>query len=384
MSYTDRKVGMFRLDPSPWKKSEKNEIFVALKLPRPPDGKLVETVVRETEKFKEIVNNEVKETKINYISAWDLVDPKKLRRTRNFSKDDYMDFLIEPLTENYYLGSIREILGMATVASPRINDVQKGGINTVVLGKFSDGDNWKKYKQITKVVPKEFRKESSSNFYKNLETKEVPDPIGCNEVSLSYYNVTESPFDIPLPFNVEFKSKASYAENQGIIFPFARGFLLDTLLFQPEIADEDVKTFENIMYDSTQEFSKLYNVMPNIRRGISVVRLATSYARLNFEVVASRNTMKKSTDAWAVLADEILTTGATVQSHSGVLNLPPDEMAVMNELTLMEETGIALTVLNLIQRHLKLVKPLSNVLKKLVDKNYIYFPNKDTIRFIKD
>lgn len=211
----------------------------------------------------------------------------------------------------------------------------------------------------------------------------MPDPVGCSEVSLSYYNVTESPFDIPLPFNVEFKSKASYAENQGIIFPFARGFLLDTLLFQPDIANEDVKTFENIMYDSTQEFSRLYNVMPNVRRGASVVRLATSYARLNFEAVASRNAMKKSTDAWAVLADEILTTGATAKSHSGVLNLPPDEMAVMNELTLMKETGIALTVANLIQRRLKLVKPLSNVLKKLVDKNYIYFPNKDTIRFIK-
>lgn len=61
-----------------------------------------------------------------------------------------MDFLIEPLTENYYLGSIREILGMATVASPKINDVQKGGINTVVLGKFSDGDNWKKSSRLQK------------------------------------------------------------------------------------------------------------------------------------------------------------------------------------------------------------------------------------------
>lgn len=66
VSYIDRKVGMFRLDPSPWKKSEKNEIFVALEPPRPSEGKLVEVVVRETEKFKEIVSNEVKETKINY------------------------------------------------------------------------------------------------------------------------------------------------------------------------------------------------------------------------------------------------------------------------------------------------------------------------------
>lgn len=57
--FLDRTKTIFQLDPSPFLHNPYKEVFiVGEKCPLPPDGKLIEVTVRETEKKVGLINNE--------------------------------------------------------------------------------------------------------------------------------------------------------------------------------------------------------------------------------------------------------------------------------------------------------------------------------------
>jgi hypothetical protein len=385
--YYNQKLGAFYLDPSPFLAPKRNEIFVVKDCPVPPSEKLIEVVVRETAQIPELQSDKtVKITYVKYVSSWQEVDPNKIRRNKTLNKEEFLDFIAMPIQKKYVESDLNHGLGLYTLASPLMNDYQKGGINTTVLMNFYTEDIWGKFKRFTNVLPPEFRKTSSKNFYKNIDflitnSEEVPDPVYSDEVSLAHYNNSAIPCEIPLPFNVEFNSLKSYTSNYKFEFSYARAYILDALLFQPEIPVENEPIVEEYVYELQNDFS-VYGISKEIT-GALLVKLALSFARLNFEPEVNKENLEDAKLLWGDLKHKVIKTGLASRKFSSFYKLHADEKKVLSDLEDMQNTGIGLTIRNLKDYTTVNLVDLDDVLASLVKKQYIYFPNRNRIGFIK-
>lgn len=393
--FQNKKSGVFYLDPSPFLKTQKKEVFYAENCQTPPVDKLIEVTVRETEKVTITSGNPTEgywpdHILIKYITDWQFIDPNKIRRNRNVSREDFLDFLMMPIEKDLYNEDLQYCLGLYHVASPQINEYQKGGINATVMGKFHTDDNWKKFKGITQIVPPRFRKIKSRNFYKNLEYNMPLELSACREVSLAYYNITDIYYDLPIAFNVEFKDPASYKDNYDFMFKMAQTYLLDTLLFNPEISEEYLKKFGNLLNEYAYDTASRYDVQFHENTPQTKIRLATAFARLDVKPEADIDNVNQgmdllfnSTEHYSAAMKEAERYNSAAKKFENFFNFPANQKQVLSELGDMEDTGIPLTIKNLKEITKLKIEDLEETLKKLEKKGYIYFPNADTIGFIK-
>ncbi|HHV24228.1 MAG: hypothetical protein PHG79_01545 [Methanosarcina sp.] len=401
--YKNKAAGIFYLDPSPYYNDPRSQIYVIKSGTLPPKGQLIEVKVTETETFRSIdqdkiftsveevlawaaqAQNESHIINIKYVVDWDLVNPNKIRGNKLTSKDDFLEFISTPIKYNILgLEDLQYCLGMCAVSAPQITELEKGGVNAVVLDKKYDSMKWAAFKRIMSIVPKEFKQPTSKNFYKYLTTNEQPCPTASTEVNLSYFNVPDVPIHLPIPFDMKFKTLGEYKENFDHYLPLARAYMIDSLLFQPYIPEKIEKRMEEAMYFILDDISST-GIIPYYQDIGSVIpKLATSFARLNFDSWISLGDLNKSKGIWMDLMTEARHTidSTRTRSTDQLYQLTPDAEKLLKELNELEDAGIPLLITTIKEKTSLMEWNFEDALKKLRICGYVYFPNNERIGLI--
>jgi hypothetical protein len=384
--YKNKNAGIFYLDPSPYYNDPISQVYAVKSGDFPPKGQLIEVTVSETETFHELVQGELQSTLIKYVMGWGPVDPNKIRGNNLTSKDDFLEFLSTPVKYNIIdIDDLQYCLGMCIVSSPQITDLEKGGMNAVVLEDHFDRSKWAAYKRILSVVPKEFKQPASKNFYKFLEDDQQPCPPKSSEVNLSYFDITDVPIHLPIPFNMKLKSYSEYKENFNHYLPLARAYMIDSLLFQPYIPEKIEKRMEEAMYFILDDITSTGMIPYYQDIGSVIPKLATSFARLNFDSWITISDLNKSKGIWIDLMAEARHTVDLTRNKNvdAVYELTSEAEKLRREIIEIDDAGIPLLI-DTIRKNTKLMEwTFDKALQKLKVNGYIYFPNNEKIGLIR-
>lgn len=287
---------VFYLDPSPFLKTPKREVYVAL-CPPPQKGALIRVSVSETR--EEILRDRVGYYRllIHSVTAFEPVDPATLLRHHSLlHPDEVTEFFSLPyIGEEEIVNEIAMCSALYTISSPPLSD-QKGGINAAVLGRSKP---WAGFKRGMDIIPSELKRESSDYFYRLSMLEENYANLRSREISLAFLNPEHVPMHIPLVLDVEIKNLSKYKETLQVQKPLVTAFMLDALLMQPVVPDNlhgsmidsmyelvsDVKGSGNIPY--TQDFNSL------------IPRLGASFARYNARFNVRSDDIKKGVNLWS-------------------------------------------------------------------------------------
>jgi hypothetical protein len=304
--YKGNSKKIFYLDPSPFLETKKFEIFVTKNCPSPPSGTLIKVNVAETEDFIHGNLSNLQKTIIKYINSWEKTNPKTLiKRRRALYLDEYIDyeeflnFFKEPYKgESSTLEKISLCSALFTVSSPRASVDEKGGLNAAVLAKK---DQWAGFKKSMNVIPQEFKRATSKNFYKISNEEEFLSPINSMEVNLAYLNPISVPAHIPVSIheNIEAKPSGSYKENIDYEIPMVRAFILDSLLIQPEIPSNLDSYITNCIYKLIEDFKGSGYVPYKQDLGSTIPKLSLSIARLYSELTIEKKDVTEIVDLWS-------------------------------------------------------------------------------------
>lgn len=394
--YINRNIGTFYLDPSNFLPTKNPDLYYAPSsrdTVLPPEGKLVRVVVTESKIFREEIGFNIQRTAIKdmqcrtielrFIRDFEILNPDSILKKRDLSMEEYLDYLAAPIKNNFISEDLTYYLGMYTVASPKLNEIEQGGINVAVYGNFHTIDPWNKFKGITRIIPTEFRKTNSRNYYENLDVMYKPRSPKSSEVNLAYNNDLSMPIDIPLPFDVEFRASSEIKENQNLLFNRARVYLLEALLYTPEIPEKYIKNFEKTAYEVNEKFRFANNADFEERFGFST-RLVTSFARLSYNADVTKDNIKEAGEAYSDLMDQALKNRAGAKNFSGFHHDNPEEKTMMGEIILMKETGLPMTIRQLRAITVVPADKFEETLQRLKDKRRIYSPGNDRIGIVRE
>lgn len=286
----------FYLDPSPYLKTPKAEIFVAENCQPPRNREFVEVSVYNAEDVIQKAKGGYSKFHKKYINSWKSIDTNKIvRRRRLFDPGDITNFFKSP-----YLGNKDIIEGIClcsalyAVSSPPISN-EIGGINAAVMGKKRP---WSGFKTIMGVIPKEFQQSSSRNFYKISDKEMVVNPKRSLEVNLAYLNPESIPMHIPLALEVEAKTVRNYKENIKAESPMVRAYILDSLIIQPTIPNNLESYLTDSIYSLTNDF-KGAGFSYKQDWGSVVPKISLSFARLNSELKITKKYVEEAVDLWS-------------------------------------------------------------------------------------
>lgn len=382
--FANKSKDIFYLDPSPFLSTVKPEIYVLENCPVPPAGKLIEAVVRETEDKYNLNKTVAEKTLVKYVIDWKIADPNKLR-TNLTIKDDFLNYVSAPIPRSIYnFEDLQNCLALSIISSPQLTEIEKGGINSVVLGESNMRGQRAAITKIMSIVPNEFKKPTSRQYYKLLEDDSRPKPVNCNEVNLTYLNITNVPVHIPLPFEMKFNSVASYKENLENYLPLARAFMIDALLFQPEIPEVMQKKMENTIYDLISNIVSNNSISHTPDIGSIIPKLTTSYARLDFKLNSTSNDLNEGKELWESLMGETETNSSNSRKldTSKLLELNYDEEMLYMDIINLKDIGIDLTFENIKAKTSIMEWKFEDTLEKLKIKGRIYYLSNDKIGLI--
>ena len=287
----------FYLDPSPFLDTPKSEIYILKSSPFPKKGELIEVSVFETDEFIYKSKGAYSKTIIKYVSSWEKLNPNKIIPRKTLEPYEFMDFFKQPfIGDKDYIKKMGCCLSLYAVSSPQISDEEKGGLNAAMLGKKKQ---WNAFKRIMDVIPNEFKSISSRNFYGLLDKEAILNPLKSAEVNLAYYNPPTMPVQIPVALDVETKSVSHYKANVEHSIPMVRAYILDTLLFQPEIPKKLDSHITNCVYDLIEEIKQSGHIPYNQDLGLAIPKLCSSFARLNFGGDATKENITESVNIWS-------------------------------------------------------------------------------------
>ena len=287
----------FYLDPSPYLRTPKDEIFVAENCQPPRNQEFVEVSVYNVEDVIQKAKGGYSKFHKKYITSWKSIDANKIvRRRRLFGPEDITNFFKSP-----YLGNkdiIEEIClcsALYAVSSPPISN-EIGGINAAVMGKKRP---WSGFKTIMGVIPKEFQQSSSRNFYKISDKEIVINPKRSLEVNLAYLNPESIPMHIPLALEVEAKTVSNYKENIKAESPMVRAYILDSLIIQPAIPNNLESCLTDSIYSLRNDFKGAGWVPYKQDLGSVVPKISLSFARLHSELKMTKKDIEEAVDLWS-------------------------------------------------------------------------------------
>lgn len=287
---------IFYLDPSPFLRTPKREVYIALCTP-PPKGALIRVFVSETreEIFKDLAG--YFRLLIHCITSFEQVDPKTLIRHRSLlSPDEITDFFKMPyIGEEEIVDEIAMCSALYTISSPPLPD-QKGGINAAVLGKTKP---WHGFKRSMDIIPAELKRESSDYFYRLSIQEEDYSNLPGQEINLAYLNPEHVPMHIPLVLDVGIKNLSKYKETLQVQKPLVTAFMLDALLLQPVIPDALQRTMVDTMYELVSDVKGSGNVPYTQDFNTLIPRLGASFARYNSRFNVSKDDIKKGVNLWS-------------------------------------------------------------------------------------
>jgi hypothetical protein len=290
----------FYLDPSPYLKTPKAEIFVAENCQPPRNREFVEVSVCNVEDVIRGVKGGYSKSHKKYISSWKTIDPTIIhiiaKRRKLLDTEDVTNFFKSP-----YLGDKDIIEGIClcsalyAVSSPPVSN-EIGGINAAVMGKKRP---WGGFKTIMGVIPKEFQQISSRNFYKISDKETMANPKESLEVNLAYLNPESIPMHIPLALEVEAKTLINYKENIKAEIPMMRAYILDSLIIQPAIPNNLESYLTDSIYSLRNDFKGAGWVPYKQDLGSVVPKISLSFARLHSELKMTKKDIEEAVDLWS-------------------------------------------------------------------------------------
>lgn len=288
---------IFYLDPSPFLPTPKNEKYILEKCQPPKNGELIritsletETVVRQ--KFGLFNNVEIK-----YVRAWEKVSPNKLIHRKVLNSDEFIDFFKIP-----YIGTSDEIkdvakgLALYCISSPLTGSNNKGGIDAAML---TGKNQWSAFKKLMPVIPNNFKKTTSANFYGIMEKEQNIQPVNSLEISRAFKNPNDLSVHIPITLKqFELKKSEYYKKNIDFQIPMMRSHLLDALLFEPEIKSNAESHIIDTMYDMIDKVKSAKTMTYKQDLGNLTSKLSSGFARLEFQEEVTKENIKESKVWW--------------------------------------------------------------------------------------
>jgi hypothetical protein len=275
--YDPRNGEYFYLNPSPFLKTPKNEIYHISGFPPPPEHSFIEANIID-ERTEILDNLGDKWINVKEIDKWKLFDPSPIAAKRKI-----MDFreIIEFFTYPYKgeIESVEEVAGCSSLfafSSPH-GEKSKGGINSAIFGKEFQ---WSLFNKPLQTIPPELRKPTSDYYYyiSKIE-KNIKKETG--EKNIAIYHPKKLLSDIPIVILDESQRKISkdYQEQLQIESKIITAHLLDALLLQPHAT----KKVETMMIDAVyrmQEECYSAGLLPFNQNMDAIPKLASSYCRL--------------------------------------------------------------------------------------------------------
>jgi hypothetical protein len=385
--FMNRAMGMFFLDPSSFQNTPYDEIYISPPGKFPPIDRLIKVTVRETDKYPDLdpATEGIRKYILKFVSDWQEVNPNEIRGNKLFNLDEFLNCAALPISDkNLPFDDIKYCLGMYLVASPQLSQMEQGGINTVILGTKEKKTKWMNFKRMTSIIPQEFRRVSSKNYYKSIKLGQPPKTPDSFEVSFAFLNREDTPIQIPMPFeDMKFRSYYSYKGDFQERMPMARAYLLDTLLFKPEIPKNLRRRVEEAMVFMVDEVLVAEDIPCYQDVGSAVTKLTTSFARLNFNQNATLSDLNEGKELWFT-AMELSKKQHKPKGGSKKRYKPtPEQEILYAEINELDDSGIPLTLEN-IKAYTKVdTTTFEDALYKLKISGKIYFPNNDTIGLIK-
>ncbi len=297
--FPDKERELLYLDPSPFLFTPKKEIFVFDNCCPPENGKLIEVTVSETDKkIYEVKGGFVSYT-IKHIRDWKKVEIDKILHRKVLQPSEFTDFFCRPFKgDKDYIKKIGYCLSLYAISSPQILDYEKGGLNSALL---SRDRQWSTFKRIMNVIPEEFKRSSSRNFYKFLdnENEETIKPLNSSEVSLAYHNPLNMPVQIPIEMkNIEPRPVLNYLGDIKFELPIVKAYILDALLYEPEVPKKLESYTTDCVYRIIDEIKKSGRIPYSQNLGSAVPKLSLSFARLNFKTETTKDNITEGVDLW--------------------------------------------------------------------------------------
>jgi hypothetical protein len=294
--YLTKDGNLFYLDPSPFFKMQKREVYAAL-CPPPPERTLIKVAVSD------IKENITKDTSgyyrllIKCASSWEKIDPGSLLKRKSLlSPEEVKEFFKLPfIGEEEQIERIAVCSALFTVSAPP-RPFEKGGITAAIMGKKK---NWSGFKKGMEIIPPELKQVSSDYFYRLFIKEEHLDPVSCREINLAYLNPDTIPLHIPLVLDVELKSSSIYKEVFAAQKPLVTAFMLDALIIEPVVSENLEQYIADAMYGLVSDV-KGSGSLPYIQDfGSLLPRLGTSFARYNSRFNVNKMDIKSGIDLWS-------------------------------------------------------------------------------------
>jgi len=304
----DPKGIVFYLDPSPFLPTQKRIYYISKQTTPPQRGDLVRVTVQseEEEITRDRLNNidgspSFNRDVLKFISKWDKVDPNTLANKKKIIEPyELMDFFKAPFVgDEMYVQKASTCAVLSLLAAPPIAD-NVGGINTAVIGKPKF---WKPFERIMNVIPIELKRSSSDYFYLISKTEKEVHLKGNKEVSLAFHNPERTPMHIPLVMNPDpdfSPKKYSPTRNKDneYLVPFVVSYLLDSILFKPEIPLTQDKILTDCTYEISNDIASAGYAPCNLDLGSILPKMSMAFSRLNSEMEVESKSIKSVEDLW--------------------------------------------------------------------------------------
>ena len=295
VKYDTRDGDYFFLNPSPFLKTFKNEIYHVSEHP-PPENQFVEVNVID-EKTVILPRTARKSISVKEVDSWKLFDPTPLAQRRKIlDYEEIIEYFTYPLTgEDEVVEEIAGCSSLFAFSSPPIED-DIGGIKSAIFGK---NYQWDLFRKPLKVIPDDFRKTSSNYYYyiskleRNLRKTE-------GEVNLAIFQPEKLVSDIPIYFEgvKERKHLKDYYslldQESGVI----TAYMLDSLLLKPQYTSKVEAMMHDAVYELREEYYSSGQRPYHQNVGDALPKLASSYARLRASPDIEPPDAKYATDLW--------------------------------------------------------------------------------------
>lgn len=356
------------------------ELYVVENCSPPKRGELIEVSVSETDYKTYQDKGDYSKFIIKYVKDCKKIDPNTLIHRKTQYDFEFKNFFMRPFKgKRDYIEKVGYCLSLYTVSTPQISDYEKGGLNTALLSK---NRQWNAVKRIMDVIPNEFKQPSSCNFYKLLDKEEIINPINSTEVSLAYHNPSSRPVQIPIAMDVETKPFSDYNKDIQYEIPMVRSYILDALLYQPEIPRKLDSYVTNCVYSLVDEIKKSGRMPYTQNLGSAIPKLSLSFARLNFKTETTKENITEGVDLWSEMFKHAKKMASTQLNPHDLYKL--SENARKTYIDLHEIFGIDVPIdKENLKEMLKISEwDLGDVLQELDIKGAIYCPDHQHIKLL--
>lgn len=361
----------FYLDPSPFMRNTRNEIFYMLNGLAPEKNELVKVQVEGSECTYSANGAQYEKTIIKYVSNWETIDVQTLIRDRSpLDFEEVIDYLKMP-----YIGDagVLECIGMGSalyISSTPPSDQRTGGINAAVLGKQK---SWNAYSSsMNTIIPSDLRKLSSEYYYKISEQDQRFEAGQKREVSLSYLNPKLTPMHLPVILDVDdVKGRRKLNELCQEDYPVLNAHLIDALMLQPRILEDIDAHIVEKTYELKNDLIEMGGLPYNQDLGSSISMMSLAYARLQHRTRCTKEDVNEVFDFWVEMTHNTSRELSTPVSPDELYGLKRYEKTLYTDICKAFGTDVDVTVKEAMQATALKEPDFWDALEKLNLKGYV-------------